>query len=259
MKEALEESLKEVKRARNEGISRSELRARLHHLAEAHYEPAIAFFRTFLDDSDWDWRLEGVRLLGFHYLFAANSETIGKLKQLLLTDPSDFVRSSAAAALGSQIERMSAKPEWPDRALLPAMQADRDEQVRLVAFASLDRRFQVQLLLRAQIANVLENLSYLRFICDHGFSPSDSTLSEREQVASSRYTIRGNVIARMSCGDANTTPNVSDSVCECLRLVPAGLRQDIDRSVHTLDNRALFRRRLVEGGRMNRWPLDLFL
>ncbi len=133
----LERLFAHVREARAAGVARSEMWSEMHDLAEAGYEPAVEFFQSFLDDPNWDWRLEGVRLLGFHYLFAAESDIIGKFRQLLLTDPNDFVRSSAAMALGSQLERLRPGPEWPDRALLQAMREDPDKQIRLVAFEKL--------------------------------------------------------------------------------------------------------------------------
>jgi HEAT repeat protein len=115
----------------------------MHDLAEAGHIPAVEVYQSFLDDADWDWRKEGVTLLGFHYLFTPESEILQKFRQLLQTDPEVQVRLSAALALGTQLARMAqeseleTKVQWPDHALVYAMQSDIDEDARYAAFDAL--------------------------------------------------------------------------------------------------------------------------
>lgn len=143
MDDNMQQILEEVRAARAKNVDRSEIWKKMHALAEAGYVPAIDFFKLFLDDPDWDWRLEGVQLLGFHYLFTPQSEILRKFRQLLLADPQAQVRMSAAMALGSQLARMGpaskseSQLQWPDRALVQAMQSDSDEDGRRAAFEAL--------------------------------------------------------------------------------------------------------------------------
>ena len=130
MHEQFEQMLEQIKQARLASVPRYQLHSEMHNLAEARYEPALAYFLTFLMDEDWDWRLEGVQLVGFHYDFAPNSHIAAQLRHLLLTDPSDFVRSAAAFALGG-------RSAWPDLTLFHALQTEPDIGIAHDIFAAI--------------------------------------------------------------------------------------------------------------------------
>jgi hypothetical protein len=104
--------------------------SKMHHLAEVEYAPALPFFITLLDHSDWDWRAYGVELIGFHYQFAPDSALAERMRDILLNDPRDEVRMPAASVL-------SVRSQWPDTALEQALRTDSDDQIRRVAFVSL--------------------------------------------------------------------------------------------------------------------------
>jgi HEAT repeat protein len=100
-----------------------------HDLAEIEYQPAIDFFAMGLNDTDWVWRQECVQFLGFHYRPLAQ-EIIESVRILLLGDPSEDVRVSAAAVLGR-------RSRLPDQALFRALQFDSSSYVKLEAFESI--------------------------------------------------------------------------------------------------------------------------
>jgi hypothetical protein len=104
--------------------------ARIHALAEAHYEPARDFFLSGLTDSRAAWRELCLQCLGFHYIFPPDGEIAETIRQLLLNDPNDMVRIAAASVLG-------VRSKWPDPALKHALQVDRNKVVRQAAFAAL--------------------------------------------------------------------------------------------------------------------------
>ncbi|MEW5857690.1 MAG: HEAT repeat domain-containing protein [Cyanobacteriota bacterium] len=102
----------------------------MHAIAEAQYPPAVDFFISCLDDIDSNWRLEGIRDLGFHYQFPPDSVITQKIRQLLLNDPDDSVRIAAASILGI-------RSVWPDPVLRTALSTDPNEFVRHAAFDAL--------------------------------------------------------------------------------------------------------------------------
>ncbi len=102
----------------------------MHVLAKASYPPAMDFFISCLDDPRWDWRLDALTALGFHYQFPPDSELAEKIRQMLLTDPNVSIRVSAAIVLGG-------RSKGPDVALIHALQSDPDEDVRRSAFDAL--------------------------------------------------------------------------------------------------------------------------
>jgi hypothetical protein len=126
----MHDKLNQVQQAYQTGISRQEVEWIMHDLAESRYAPALPFFLSLMDDQDWDWRLEAVRLVGFHYDFSSTSEISEKIRRLLLSDPSPFVRMSAALTLGG-------RSQWPDKALVESLHQDPDEDVRKAAFEAL--------------------------------------------------------------------------------------------------------------------------
>ncbi len=126
----MQQELEEITAAYNQAVPRAQLQRQMHALAEAQYAGALPLFVALLGDSDWDWRLKGVRLLGFHYPLDPTDEITGQLRQLLLTDGSEHVRMSAAAVLG-------VRSQWRDDALVRAVQHDPDDDVRKTAFLSL--------------------------------------------------------------------------------------------------------------------------
>lgn len=99
-----------------------------HALAEAQYLPAKTLFIEGLYDQRWWWREDSISLLAFHY--SLEEHIVDRIRELLLNDPDDNVRMTAASALGS-------RSTLPDRALLTALQTDPDDLVREVAFGSI--------------------------------------------------------------------------------------------------------------------------
>jgi HEAT repeat protein len=97
-------------------------------LAIAHYEPAKEFFIERLQDSRSDWRRASLGLLGFDY--ELESETLDKIRGLLLEDSDSGVRISAASVLGNQ-------GRFPEKSLLHALAHDSDSLVRKSAFSAL--------------------------------------------------------------------------------------------------------------------------
>lgn len=124
--------LEEARIALAEGrsIYADKLNWRLHALAEAGDEKAKAFFATLLWAEDNDWRLEGLRDVGFHYHLDEDPSIVARMRELLLTDRDDHVKLAAASILGI-------RSSWPDRSLYQAMTTDADTIVRKVAFQSL--------------------------------------------------------------------------------------------------------------------------
>lgn len=105
---------------------------KLHAIAEVQYVPAVDFFVSSLENSDWEWRLDALQCLGFHYDFPADGSIVERIRHLLLTDTDGFglVRMAAAAVLGL-------RSTWPEAALKSALRSDPDEQVRRSAFSAL--------------------------------------------------------------------------------------------------------------------------
>lgn len=99
-----------------------------HSLAEDHYLPAMDFFIAGLNDSDWVWRQDCVQFLGFHYQL--DREMVKKIRETLITDPSEEVRMSAASVLGR-------RSNLPDQALYHALESDPSHFVREAAFESV--------------------------------------------------------------------------------------------------------------------------
>lgn len=100
-----------------------------HDLAENRYQPAIGFFAMGLEDPDWVWRQECVSFLGFHYV-ELGKEIVERFRTLLLGDPSEDVRMSAAAVLGIW-------SNLPDQALFQALESDPNPYVKNSAFDSI--------------------------------------------------------------------------------------------------------------------------
>lgn len=123
----------QIARANPANFNKQELRMlkrQLHQLAESKSLPAKEFFLSCLLDSDSDWRLNGLRNLGFHYPFDPVSEISTQIRTLLLEDTDDDVRSCAALVLGGRSQGL-------DLALLEALQSDPSEYVRGSAFIAL--------------------------------------------------------------------------------------------------------------------------
>lgn len=96
---------------------------KMHLLAEAHYQPALEFFITCLDDKRASWREYCLMALGFHYDVSENLALLQKIKDILSFDPSDFVRLTAAGVLSAQLTE-------PDFALLQLLDQEKDSMVR---------------------------------------------------------------------------------------------------------------------------------
>lgn len=115
-----------------------ELWQKMHSLAAEEYLPAIDFFLDALTDPDPKIRIYAIECLGFHYVFAADSLVMQRLRSLLQYDPDENVRLSAAGALGSQLRHSRLGPAvWPDPSLAVALKLDADEHVRRAAFSAL--------------------------------------------------------------------------------------------------------------------------
>lgn len=113
-------------------LDRGELKKiwwQMHAVAEAQYLPAIKFFISCLDNTNSEWRLEGLQDLGYHYQFPPDSVITQKIRYLLLNDPDDDVRLAAAFILGI-------RSVWLDSALMTALCSDPEEHVRYAAFNS---------------------------------------------------------------------------------------------------------------------------
>ncbi len=127
------EQLKEMWKAwkRQDGeIDHSAVWKKAHKLAEAHYLPAIEFFVAGLNDMDWVWREDCLSFLGFHYSLKNRIEIVEKFREMVVSDPSDDVRMTAAAVLGL-------RSKLPDQALFHALESDLSYFVREAAFESV--------------------------------------------------------------------------------------------------------------------------
>ncbi len=107
----------------------------LHALAEEHYEPAIPFFEEWVYNVDADWRESGLTLLGWHYLdhLKGNDALFTRMRYLLANDPDSYVRIAAASLLINAKE----ESDFPDGALLQALEEDPNIHVRRCALRSL--------------------------------------------------------------------------------------------------------------------------
>lgn len=135
MEEAeMQQIITQVQAAReNPFLDRSELKnfwRQLHAVAEAQYLPAIYFFASWLDNTDSEWRLQGLQDMGYHYQFLPDSAIRQKICQLLSSDSDDDVRIGAASILGI-------RSVWLNPALMTALHSDAEEYVRYSAFDSL--------------------------------------------------------------------------------------------------------------------------
>lgn len=114
-------------------VYEGKLNWRLHNLAEAQDEKAKVFFAEVMQNArDDDWRLEMLRDVGFHYDLSDDPAIVRQIREMLLSDPDDDVRSAAAMILGI-------RSSWPDQALYRAMLNDVDKTNRVRAFESLLR------------------------------------------------------------------------------------------------------------------------
>lgn len=127
--------LAEARTALSDGRSvyDGKLNWRLHDLAEDQDEKAKVFFAEVMQSAKDDlWRLEMLRNIGFHYDLSGDPSIVGQIREMLLSDPDDDVRTAAAMILG-------VRSTWPDHALYWAMLNDIIESIRLRAFESLLR------------------------------------------------------------------------------------------------------------------------
>lgn len=121
--------LKNLRRHSNRQVAYSDLWSIAHDLAEDQFEPAIEYFVTGLEDSNWRWREDCIAFLGFHYMYL-DKGIIKKFREMLLHDPESSVRLAAAIALGKH-------STLPDQALLNAIEYDSNRFVRRSAFESI--------------------------------------------------------------------------------------------------------------------------
>ena len=88
----------------------------------------MTFFVEGLTDKRWWWRQRCISYLAFHY--SLEKSIIYRIKDILLNDPDEDVRITAAGALGSISDS-------PDKALFTALKADPDDLVKRTAFVSI--------------------------------------------------------------------------------------------------------------------------
>lgn len=150
-----------------------------HDLAEAEYQPAISFFVMGLKDPDWIWRQDCVRFLGFHYAYLGK-EIVERFRTLLLEDPSDDVRMSAAAVLGIW-------SNLPDQALFQALEFDSNHYVRKSAFDSILKLMGLPYkdisreLKKLRDGTIQPTLEYIRqLVCREGIEISEDLLTRSE-------------------------------------------------------------------------------
>jgi HEAT repeat protein len=103
---------------------------KMHPLAEAQYLPAKSFFAECLYTPNKWWRYDCLMALGFHYDLSDDEAIKEKLRDLLLHDEDELIRSAAASPLGSY-------SVWPEPVLFTALQTDPERDVRVSAFAAL--------------------------------------------------------------------------------------------------------------------------
>ena len=122
--------LDNIWKAYDAGQSRLDIHDSAHELAEAQYWPALEFFLKLIEDQDWDWRLEGVQLAGFHYDLSENSSAMDVLRFHLTADQSSQVRGACAHVLGAQ-------SGWPEQVLMTALAGEADSSVKEDIFYAL--------------------------------------------------------------------------------------------------------------------------
>jgi hypothetical protein len=103
---------------------------KMHPLAEAQYVAAKPFFIACLNDKRADWRYDCLNALGFHYDLSSDESVKAKLRDLLLHDEDDLIRSAAARILGLN-------STWLDEALFTALESENDRSAKIAVFAAL--------------------------------------------------------------------------------------------------------------------------
>jgi hypothetical protein len=103
---------------------------KMHPLAEAQYEAAKRFFIDCLDDERLDWRYDCLNAVGFHYDLSSDESVKDKLRDLLLHDEDDLIRSASARIL-------EINSTWLDEALFTALETESDRSVKIAVFAAL--------------------------------------------------------------------------------------------------------------------------
>lgn len=126
----MEESLNKLKawKEQNIGFDYNTAWRIGHILADAEFPAAMDFFIQGLDDPNWRWRDDCISFLGFHYLLEA--DTLRKIRNILLYDPSSNARITAASVLGKQ-------SSLPDTALSSAVKNDSNHLVKESAFEAI--------------------------------------------------------------------------------------------------------------------------
>ena len=129
-KDSLQSVLQEIRNdilTSTEATERQKVWQKMHLLAENQMPEAKELFITLLEHPDWSWRLEALQDLGFHYPLQPESEAVKKVRQLVLNDPNDFVRMTAASVLGI-------RSVWPEPFLLTVLDVESDKEVLEAAF-----------------------------------------------------------------------------------------------------------------------------
>jgi HEAT repeat protein len=112
-----------------EGASIEEIEDTLHALAEGQEPNTKLFLQELLNHDDWLTRSIVVGQLCFHYP-DIDPDVIRQLEDMLLHDPSDYVRGFIPLALSGFVT-------WPNAALLSALQHDPDNQVRAIVIRTI--------------------------------------------------------------------------------------------------------------------------
>jgi hypothetical protein len=154
-----------------EGASIEEIEDTLHALAEAQEPNTKLFLQELLNHDGWLVRYIGVTLLCYHYP-DIDPDVIRQLEDMLLHDPSDYVRGSIPLALSGFVT-------WPNATLLSALQQEPDIQVRAAVLSAILELHQVSYKEAQKIYDIvrkydhLPTLQELRQLLDAHQLPSD--------------------------------------------------------------------------------------
>jgi hypothetical protein len=130
MSAALEQLMADARKAfEADDHSRPEYRKMLD-LAAAKYPPARALFIEFLHSPAARWRSKGLSALTTKYELSGDAVTLDMVRQLLLSDEDEEVRTKAAVTLYGH-------STWPDAALRQAVENDSSMEVRREVFKAI--------------------------------------------------------------------------------------------------------------------------
>ena len=117
MDQFLDEKLSRLKEIRKQTLDFDDsYKDDAHDLAEANYLPALDFFLDELDNPSEFWRWDCLSFIK-HYDDQLDEKFINKFRNLVIFDPSDYVRDSAIGCLSKYLNK-------PDLTLLFALYKD---------------------------------------------------------------------------------------------------------------------------------------